>query len=161
MPSFDIVSEVDLVEIRNAVEQTNKVVHSRFDFKGSSARIETDSYTLTLFADNDFQRQQLYSLLCQKLSKRNIDLRCLSNHDSEKIAGNKIKQQITINVGINADLAKKIITLIKQDKLKVQASIQGDRLRISGPKRDILQQVISLIRGAIQDTPLQYDNFRD
>ena len=161
MPSFDIVSEVDAIEIRNAIDQANKEVTSRFDFKGSDARIELTDKLLTIFADDDFKISQVKEILINKLSKRNVDVRCLDEGKTEKISGNKAKQMITVKVGIEAELTKKIVRIIKDSKLKVQTNIQGDAVRISGAKRDILQEAIALIRKEITDFPLQYQNFRD
>lgn len=161
MPSFDIVSEVNEVEVKNAVEQTNKEVGNRFDFKGSDARVEQAEKVLTLFADNDFQLGQVKEVLVGKLSKRTVDVRCLDEGKIEKISGNKVKQAITVKVGVETELAKKIVRIIKDSKLKVQASIQGDTVRVTGPKRDVLQDTIALMRKSIEDFPLQYQNFRD
>ena len=161
MPSFDIVSEVDAIEIRNAIDQANKEVTTRFDFKGSDARIELTDKLLTIFADDDFKISQVKEILINKLSKRNVDVRCLDEGKTEKISGNKAKQMITVKVGIEAELTKKIVRIIKDSKLKVQTNIQGDAVRISGAKRDILQEAIALIRKEITDFPLQYQNFRD
>lgn len=161
MPSFDIVSEVDEVEIRNAVEQTNKEVSQRFDFKGSDARVEQAGKVLTVFADTDFQLDQVLDILHAKFGKRNVDVRCLELGDLQKVSGNKVKREVTVKTGIETELAKKIVKHIKDSKLKVQASIQGDAVRVSGAKRDILQEAIALIRKAITDFPLQFNNFRD
>ena len=161
MPSFDIVSEVDEVEIRNAVEQTNKEVSQRFDFKGSDARVEQAGKVLTVFADTDFQLDQVLDILHAKFGKRNVDVRCLELGDLQKVSGNKVKREVTVKTGIETELAKKIVKHIKDSKLKVQASIQGDAVRVSGTKRDILQEAIALIRKAITDFPLQFNNFRD
>ncbi|BAK77127.1 protein of unknown function [Pseudogulbenkiania sp. NH8B] len=161
MPSFDIVSEVNVVEVRNAVDQSNKEVSTRYDFKGSDARIESADKVLTLFADAEFQLDQVKDILLGKLAKRGVDVRCLDHGKIEKVSGNKIKQAITVKEGIEGDLAKKIVRLIKDSKLKVQASIQGDAVRVSGAKRDILQDVIAMMRKEITDFPLQFNNFRD
>lgn len=161
MPSFDIVSEVDLQEVRNAVDQVNKEVKTRFDFKGSDARVEQSEYTLTIFADDDFKLDQVLDILRTKLTKRQVDVRSLDMGHIEKISGNKVKQQVVVKTGLEKDLAKKIIRHIKDSKLKVQASIQGDSVRVSGAKRDILQETIQLIKKTVDDYPLQYQNFRD
>lgn len=161
MPSFDIVSEVNEVEVRNAVDQTNKEVGQRFDFKGSDARVEQNEKTLTLFADTEFQLEQVIEVLRGKLAKRNVDVRCLDLGKPEKISGNKVKQAITVKTGIETELAKKIVKIIKDSKIKVQASIQGDAVRVSGAKRDLLQDTIALVRKSIEEFPLQYQNFRD
>lgn len=162
MPSFDIVSEVDRPELRNAVDQTNKEVANRFDFKGSDARVEQAELTLTVYADDDFKLDQVREVLNGKLAKRGIDVRCLQVEEkSEKVSGNKVKRQITVRHGIDADLAKRIVRLVKDSKLKVTASIQGETVRISGAKRDALQECIALLRTSITEVPLQYQNFRD
>ncbi|MBV1775162.1 YajQ family cyclic di-GMP-binding protein [Burkholderiaceae bacterium DAT-1] len=161
MPSFDIVSEVNEVEVKNAVEQANKEVGNRFDFKGSDARIEQAAKVLTVFADNDFQLEQVKEVLMGKLTKRGVDVRCLDEDKLEKISGNKVKQVVTVKVGVETELAKKIVRIIKDSKLKVQASIQGDTVRVTGPKRDNLQDCIALMRKEITEFPLQYQNFRD
>lgn len=161
MPSFDIVSEVDKQELRNAVDQANKEVSGRFDFKGSDARIEQAEYVLTVYADDDFKLEQVLDILMGKLTKRSIDVRCLDKGKIEKITGNKVKQAVTVKTGVETELAKKIVKLVKDSKLKVQASIQGDAVRVTGAKRDILQETIALIRKSITDFPLQYQNFRD
>ena len=161
MPSFDIVSEVNEVEIRNAVEQTNKEVSTRFDFKGTDARIEQTGKVLTVFADNDFQLEQVKEILVNKMAKRGVDIRCLDEEKLEKVSGNKVKQLVTVKTGIETELAKKIVRIIKDSKLKVQASIQGDEVRVSGAKRDLLQEAIALVRKSIDEFPLQFQNFRD
>jgi cyclic-di-GMP-binding protein len=161
MPSFDIVSEVNQVEVRNAVDQVNKEVSTRFDFKGSDSRVEIGDKILTLFADDEFKLSQVTDILLAKLAKRGVDTRSLKHADAEKISGNKVKQVVTVRTGVEQELAKKIQRLIKDSKLKVQASIQGDAVRVSGTKRDDLQAVITLIKKSITDFPLQYENFRD
>lgn len=161
MPSFDIVSEVDVVEIKNAVEQCNKEVSNRFDFKGSDARVEQGDKVLTVFADDDFKLEQVIDVLKTKLSKRNVDIRCLDYAKVEKVSGNKVKQAITVKVGVDTELAKKLVRLIKDSKLKVQAAIQGDSVRVTGAKRDDLQAVMALLRKDMADLPLSFDNFRD
>ena len=163
MPSFDIVSEVNQVEVHNAVDQCNKEVSNRFDFKGSDARVEINEKEkkLAVFADDDFKLGQVRDVLTGKLAKRGIDIRCLQLGRSEKISGNKVKQEITIRVGVEQELGKKIVKLVKDGKLKVQAGIQGDAVRISGAKKDLLQETITLVRKSITDFPLQFKNFRD
>jgi hypothetical protein len=161
MPSFDIVSEVNQVEVRNAVDQANKEVSTRFDFKGSDARVETADKTLTLYADDDFKLKQVTDILTARLAKRQVDVRALKYGDPEKISGNKMKQAITVRTGVEQDLAKRIVKLLKDSKLKVQGSIQGDAVRVSGTKKDDLQSAIALVRKTITDFPLQYQNFRD
>lgn len=161
MPSFDIISEVNQVELRNALDQTNKEVTNRFDFKGSDARVEHDDKTVTLFADDEFKLGQVFDVLIAKMAKRNVDQRCLDRGKVERIAGDKIKQIITLKIGVEQELAKKIQKMVKESKLKVQASIQGDAVRISGAKRDDLQQVITMMKKNVTDVPLQFNNFRD
>jgi uncharacterized protein YajQ (UPF0234 family) len=161
MPSFDIVSEVDKQEVRNAVDQVNKEVGTRFDFKGSDARVEQADYTLTVFADDEFKLDQVFDILTAKLAKRNVDVRSLDKGQVEKISGNKVKQLVTVKTGVESELAKKIIRLIKDSKLKVQGSIQGDAVRVSGAKRDTLQEAIQLVKKSVTDFPLQFQNFRD
>lgn len=161
MPSFDIVSEVDKQEVRNAVDQVNKEVGTRFDFKGSDARVEQADYTLTVFADDEFKLDQVFDILTTKLAKRHVDVRSLDKGQVEKISGNKVKQSVTVKTGVESELAKKIIKLIKDSKLKVQGSIQGDTVRVSGAKRDTLQEAIQLIKKSVTDFPLQFQNFRD
>ena len=162
MPSFDIVSEVDKTEVKNAIDQTNKEVGTRFDFKGSDARVEQAELVLTVFADNEFQLDQVQDILNGKLSKRGVDIRCMDvSEKTEKVSGNKVKRSSTVKVGIEADLAKKIVKLLKESKMKIQASIQGDAVRVSGAKRDDLQAAIALVKKSISDFPLQYQNFRD
>ena len=161
MPSFDIVSEVDKQEVRNAVDQVNKEVGTRFDFKGSDARVEQTDYTLTVFADDEFKLDQVFDILTTKLAKRNVDVRSLDKGQVEKISGNKVKQLVTVKTGVESELANKIIRLIKDSKLKVQGSIQGDTVRVSGAKRDNLQEAIQLVKKSVTDFPLQFQNFRD
>lgn len=161
MPSFDIVSEVDKQEVRNAVDQVNKEVSTRFDFKGSDARVEQAEYVLTVYADTEFQLDQVQDILSQKLAKRGVDVKCLDVGSVEKVSGNKVKCSVTVKTGVESDLAKKIVKCIKDSKLKVQASIQGDSVRVSGAKRDVLQETIALVRKSISDFPLQFQNFRD
>ena len=161
MPSFDIVSEVNQVEVRNAVDQASKEISTRFDFKGSDARVEYDGKALTLFADDDFKLRQVADIVIAKLSKRQVDIRSLKYGDTEKISGNKVKQAVTVRTGVEQDLAKKLVKLLKESKLKVQASIQGDAVRVSGAKKDDLQAAIALVRKSITDYPLQFQNFRD
>jgi uncharacterized protein YajQ (UPF0234 family) len=161
MPSFDIVSEVNEVELRNAVDQANKEITNRFDFKGSDARIEQVEHDLTLFADDDFKLGQMYDVLVAKLAKRSVDLRCLEKGEVEKASGDKVRQTVSVRTGVNQELAKRAIKLIKDSKLKVQAAIQGEAVRVSGAKRDVLQEAIALVRKGVADFPLQFINFRD
>jgi uncharacterized protein YajQ (UPF0234 family) len=161
MPSFDIVSEVNQVELRNALEQSNKEITNRFDFKGSDARIEQGEDNLTLYADDEFKLGQVYDVLTAKLAKRNVDVRYLDRGEVEKVSGNKVKQVVTVKEGVAGELAKKIVRVIKDSKLKAQASIQGEAVRVSGAKRDVLQEAIALVRKSVTDVPLQFNNFRD
>lgn len=166
MPSFDVVVEPNLVEVRNAVDQSNKEIGTRFDFKGSDARIELSdkgsNKELTLFAHSDFQLQQIKDILLAKLTKRSVDIRFLDDSAKpEKIGGDKLKQLVKIKTGIESDLGKKIQSLIKQSKIKVQAAIQGDSVRVSGGKRDDLQAAIALLKKDVSDAPLTFNNFRD
>lgn len=161
MPSFDIVSELDKPEIKNAVEQANKEVANRFDFKGSDARIEQAELVLTLYADDDFKLDQVQEVLNAKLIKRGVDIRCMELGKSEKVSGNKVKRGATLKSGLETELSKKIVRLLKDSKMKVNASIQGESVRVTGAKRDVLQDAIALVRKSITDFPLQYQNFRD
>ena len=162
MPSFDIVSEVDKTEVKNAVEQTNKEVSTRFDFKGSDARIEQAELVLTVFSDNEFQLSQIQDILNAKLTKRGVDIKCLDISEKiDKVSGNKVKRACTVKVGVEIELAKKIVKLLKESKIKAQASIQGDTVRVSGKNRDDLQTAIQFVKKSITDFPLQYQNFRD
>jgi uncharacterized protein YajQ (UPF0234 family) len=161
MPSFDTVSEANMVEVKNAIEQANKEISNRFDFKGSDARIEQKERELIAFADAEFQLDQLRDVMLNKLSKRGVDVRFLDNGKIEKIGGDKIKQVIKIKNGIESDDAKKIVRVIKDSKLKVQASIQGDAVRVIGAKRDDLQSAMAMLKKEITDLPLEFNNFRD
>jgi len=162
MPSFDTLLEPNLVEVRNAVDQTAKEIGTRFDFKGSSARIELKDNDITLWADSEFQIGQVIDILLAKLGKRGVDARFLDRSSPvERIGGDKVKQALTVKSGIDSDTAKKIQTAVKQSKLKVQASIQGDTVRVSGAKRDDLQAAIAMIRQTVPDAPLSFSNFRD
>ena len=161
MPSFDIVSEVDKQEVRNAVDQVNKEISTRFDFKGSDARVEQTELQLTVFADDDFKLEQILDILRTKLTKRTIDVRCLDKGQIEKISGNKIKQLVTVKTGLDTELAKKIVRILKDSKLKAQASIQGETVRVTGAKKDVLQEAIQYIKKSVTDFPLQFQNFRD
>jgi uncharacterized protein YajQ (UPF0234 family) len=160
MPSFDIISEVDMHEVANAIDQTNRELDTRFDFKGSGASVERTDTVLSLQASNEFQIRQMLDILHKKMAKRGIDIDALSEGDVET-SGSKAKLEITIRQGIDQDSARNIIKLIKESKTKVQSSIQGDKVRVSGKKRDDLQEVIRLLREANTGLPLQYINFRD
>ena len=162
MPSFDTVIEPNLAEVRNAVDQTSKEIGTRFDFKGSSAAVELGDEEITLFADSDFQIAQVRDILVAKLTKRSVDVRFIdSSAKIEKIGGDKVKQSLVVKSGIESDVAKKMQTLVKQSKMKVQAAIQGDSVRVSGAKRDDLQSAMALLRKELPDVPLSFDNFRD
>jgi uncharacterized protein YajQ (UPF0234 family) len=166
MPSFDIVLEPNLVELRNAVEQCNKEVATRFDFKGSDARVESSGTgkgrELMLYADSDFQLGQLTDVLLAKLTKRGVDIRYLDREAKpEKLGGDKLRQKVVVKAGVDSDTGKKAQQLLKQSKLKVQAAIQGDTVRVSGNKRDDLQAAMALLRREVADLPLQFNNFRE
>jgi uncharacterized protein YajQ (UPF0234 family) len=161
MPSFDVVSEADMIEVRNAVDQANKEITTRFDFKGSDARVEQKENDLTAFADSDFQLSQVRDVLTNKLAKRKVDVRFLDEGKVEKIGGDKVKQVIKVKNGLDSDTAKKITKVIKESKMKVQASIQGETVRVTGAKRDDLQAAMQLLRKDVPDTPLEFNNFRD
>ena len=160
MPSFDIISEVNKVELKNAVDQANKEIANRFDFKGSDARIEQAELVLTLYADDDFKLKQVTDVLLTKCAKRGVDARMFDTKAVEKI-GTKVKQPIQVKVGIEQERAKGIVKLLKDSKMKVQASIQGTAVRVSGGKKDDLQSAIALVRKSVTDIPLQFQNFRD
>lgn len=161
MASFDIVSQVDKQEVKNAVEQANREIGNRFDFKGSDARIEQSELELTAYADDEFKLGQVMDVLRNRLAKRNVDVRCLEAGAVERISGDKVKQRVKVKVGIAQDKAKSIIRLIKDSKLKVTAAIQGDAVRVSGAKKDDLQAAIQIVRKSVTDVPLQFINFRD
>jgi len=160
MPSFDVVSEVDMHEVTNAVDQANREVSTRFDFKGTNAKFEKDDAVITLQAETDFQLKQMQDILQTKLAKRAVDIACLQI-DAAEITGKEARQKITLRQGLDTVLSKKLVKLIKDSKVKVQASIQGEKIRVSSKKRDDLQQVIAILRETSLDMPLQYDNFRD
>jgi len=161
MPSFDIISEVNQVEVRNAVDQANREISTRFDFKGSDSRVEHKDKELTLYADDDFKLKQVTDLFIGKLTRRGVDVRSLKFGNTEKMSGDKVKQLVTIRVGVEQELAKKIVKQLKESKLKVQGSIQGDAVRVSGAKKDDLQNAIAWVKKSITDFPLQFGNFRD
>ena len=160
MPSFDVVSEVDHHELTNAVDQMNREITNRFDFKGSNARVELKDQVMNLEADNEFQLKQMHDIIYKKLASRGIDTACL---DQEKIEerGMRAYQTITVREGVDKELARKIVKMIKDTKMKVQAAIQGEQVRVTGKKRDELQSVIEMLKGADIDLPLQFNNFRD
>lgn len=162
MPSFDTVLEPNLVEVKNATDQVAKEMGNRFDFKGTSARIELKDKTLTIYADSEFQIAQVMDIVLAKLAKRNVDVRYIDRSAKiEKIGGDKVKQVLTVKSGIDTETAKKFQAQIKQSKLKLQAAIQGDAVRVSGAKRDDLQAAMALIRAQVPDSPLTFNNFRD
>jgi hypothetical protein len=161
MPSFDVVSEVKLEEVTNAVDQTAREIGTRYDFKGTSAKVERNAAIITVWGDSDFQIKQVADILYQKLTKRGIDIRAVDAGKLETIGGDRRKQTLTLKQGIGQELARKLVKLVKDAGLKVQAAIQGDQLRVSGKKRDDLQSAIALLRAAEVDQPLQYTNFRD
>lgn len=160
MPSFDIVSEIDMHELANAVDQASREVGTRFDFKGSDASYERAENVVTQRGSSDFQLQQMRDILYGKLVRRSIDIKCAEVGDSEQ-SGKGVKQTVTLRQGIDAELARKLVKMIKEAKLKVQASIQGDQVRVTGKKRDDLQNVIAMLRKAELPMPLQFNNFRD
>ncbi|MBC8023991.1 MAG: YajQ family cyclic di-GMP-binding protein [Burkholderiales bacterium] len=163
MPSFDITCEANPVELKNAVETANKEIANRFDFKGSDARIELNEkeHEITVFADDDFKLGQVRDVLYGKMAKRSVDTRLLKSEDPEKIGGDKMKQKMTVAAGVESDLAKRIVKMLKDAKLKVTASIQGDVVRVTGAKKDDLQAAIQLVRKGVTEVPLGYQNFRD
>jgi uncharacterized protein YajQ (UPF0234 family) len=164
MPSFDITSELDMVALKNAIDAVDRVINNRFDFKATSAKVELNEKdeTITLHGDSNAQLDQIKDILFPALEKKEPDSsKRMESGDIQKISGNKVKVVLKIKAGIDQDLAKKIIKLIKDDKLKVQAAIQGDTVRVTGKDRDVLQSVIALMRKSISDFPLQYQNFRD
>jgi len=161
MPSFDIVCEANAVEVKNAIEQANKEISNRFDFKGSDARVEQKELELTAYADSDFKLQQVRDVLMGKFAKRGVDARFVKPEDPEKIGGDKVKQKLTIRNGVEQELAKRIVKMLKDSKMKVTASIQGDVVRVTGAKKDNLQEAIALVRQQVTDVPLRYENFRD
>ena len=161
MPSFDIVSEANMVEVKNALEQANKEIANRYDFKGSDARIEQSELELTAFADDDFKLGQVRDVLMGKFAKRGVDARFIEAGTVEKIGGDKVKQKLTVKKGIEQGLAKKVVQMLKDAKLKVTASIQGDVVRVTGAKKDILQEAIQLVRAKVTEVPVAFQNFRD
>ena len=161
MPSFDAVCEPNVVELKNAIEQANKEISNRFDFKGSDARVEQKEAELILFADDDFKLGQVRDVLYGKMAKRNVDVRYLKDEKTETMSGDKRKQTMKLQKGIEQDLAKKIVRVVKDSKIKVQASIQGDAVRITGGKRDDLQTTMALLKKEVSEAPLAFNNFRD
>jgi cyclic-di-GMP-binding protein len=160
MPSFDIISEFDSHELRNAVDQASKEVGTRFDFKGTDSSFELIDDKIIMVSESSFQLQQMFSVICAKLSRRGIDIACMEVGDA-KGSGKLMRQEITMKQGLDSAFAKKIVKLIKDKKLKVQAAIQGDQVRVTGKKRDDLQEVIQMLREEKLEMPLQFENFRD
>lgn len=160
MPSFDIVSEVDLHQATNAVDQAKRVVNNRFDFKGVDADFEQDNLTLTVIAEAEFQVEQMVDILKGTLIKCSIDVACIEYGEVQQ-SGKQSRQQLVLRSGLSTELCKKIVKLVKDTKLKVQASIQGEKVRVTGKKRDDLQNTISTLKEADLDMPLQFENFRD
>ncbi|MFZ9615433.1 MAG: YajQ family cyclic di-GMP-binding protein [Fluviibacter sp.] len=163
MPSFDITSEVDMPSLKNAVDVANRKITNRYDFKGSDAKAELNEKdkTISLHADNDFQLDQMQGILLPEMTSKSIDVRCLDHGSVQKVGGNKVKQELKVKVGIEQNTSKKIVAMLKDSKMKVQASIQGEAVRVTGAKRDILQEAIALVKEGIKDVPLQFGNFRD
>ncbi len=160
MPTFDIISEFDTHEVKNAIDQANKEIATRFDFKGTDSSVELTDDKLIMISESTFQLQQIFSVVCTKLSRRGVDVGCMDVGDA-KGSGKLMRQEITLKQGLEISLAKKIVKLIKDKKLKVQAAIQGDKVRVTGKKRDDLQEVIQMLKDEKLEMPLQYDNFRD
>lgn len=160
MPSFDIVSEFDKHELQNAVDQANKEVSTRFDFKGTDSSFELNDEKIIMISQSAFQLQQMFSVVCAKLTKRGIDISCMETGEA-KPSGKGMRQEITMKQGVDTALAKKIIKLIKDKKMKVQAAIQGEQVRVTGKSRDDLQEVIKMLREEQLEMPLQFENFRD
>ena len=163
MPSFDITCQANAVELKNAVDTANKEIANRFDFKGSDARFELKEkeHEITAYADDEFKLGQVRDVLMAKMAKRGVDARFLKVNDPEKIGGDKVKQKLTVRNGVEQELSKRIVKMIKDAKVKVTASIQGDVVRVSGSKKDDLQSAIQLVRGGVTDVPLRYENFRE
>lgn len=160
MPSFDIISEFDKHELKNAVDQATKEVSTRFDFKGTESSFELTDDKIVMISESTFQLQQMFSVICSKLSRRGIDIACMEVGDA-KPGGKSMRQEITMKQGLDSALAKKIVKLIKDKKMKVQAAIQGDQVRVTGKKRDDLQEVIQMLKNEKLEMPLQFENFRD
>ncbi len=160
MPSFDVVSDFDAHEASNAVDQANREVNTRFDFKGTGSKFTLEGQVISLTTQTDFQLKQMLDILRQKLAKRSIDIACIKE-DEPEFSGSEARQKITLRKGIDTPLARDLVKKIKATKIKVQTAIQGDQLRVSGKKRDDLQSIISLLKDADVDLPLQYENFRD
>jgi hypothetical protein len=161
MPSFDVVSEVEMVALRNALDVAGRKIGNRHDFQGSSAAVELNDKTIVMHGDSDFQLDQIERVVLPELTAKKIDIKCLEKGAVQKVSGNKVKIEVKVRVGVEQELAKKIVKLLKDSKLKVQAAIQGDAVRVSGAKRDTLQDAIALVRREVVDFPLQFTNFRD
>ncbi len=161
MPSFDVVCEADMLEVRNAVDQANREISTRFDFKGSDSRVDLSDYNITVHADDEFKAGQIMDILNIKLARRKVDLGFVDAGEVKQVGGDRVVQSITLHNGIDQALAKRLVKQIKAAKIKVQAAVQGEQLRVSGKKRDDLQQTIQLLKDADVDRPLQYVNFRD
>jgi uncharacterized protein YajQ (UPF0234 family) len=163
MPSFDIMCEANAVELKNAVDTANKEIANRFDFKGSDARFELKEkeHEITAFADDEFKLGQVRDVLLGKMAKRGVDARFLKMEDAEKVGGDKMKQKMTVKNGVESELARRIVKMLKDGKVKVTASIQGDVVRVTSAKKDALQEAIALVRKGVTDVPLSYQNFRD
>ena len=164
MPSFDITSEVDKVALGNSIDTASKQILNRYDFKGSSAKLEFNDkdFVITVYGDNEFQLNQIKDILLPAMEKKEPDsTKRLEHKDPQTISGNKLKQELLVKDGIDSDLAKKLVKTVKDSRLKVQASIQGDAVRVNGAKRDVLQEAIALIKKSITDFPLKFGNFRD
>ena len=160
MPSFDVVSEVDMHEVTNAVDQANREVHTRFDFKGTSSKFDRDDAVITMRSESEFQLKQMLDILQSKLNRRGVDIACLAIGEPE-VSGKEARQAVTIRQGLDSDLSRKMVKMVKDSKLKVQAAVQGEKIRVSGKKRDDHQKVIATLREANIDLPLQFINFRD
>lgn len=160
MPSFDIVSEVDMHEVTNAVDQANREIKTRFDFKGSNATFEKSDNEIMMKGQAEFQLQQMLDILQSKLNKRGVDILCLDVEDPE-LVGKEARQKVVLRQGLDADLCRKVVKLIKEKKMKVQSAIQGDKVRVTGKKRDDLQEVIAMLKETKLGMPLQFNNFRD
>ena len=163
MPSFDITSEVDMPSLKNAVDVANRKITNRYDFKGSAAHAELNEKdkTITLCADNDFQLDQMQGILLPEMTSKSIDIRCLEHGAVQKVGGNKVKQELKVRVGIEQTTSKKIVSMLKDSKMKVQASIQGEAVRVTGAKRDILQEAIALMKEGIKNEPLQFGKIHE
>lgn len=160
MPSFDVVSELDMHEVTNALDQANREVSNRFDFKGTNSRFERAEHTITMISQSDFQLKQMLEMLQMRLAKRGVDIACMQIEEPV-VSGQEARQTVTLREGIDSDLARKLVKLVKERKLKVQAAVQGDKVRVTGKKRDDLQTVIGVLKEADVELPLQYVNFRD